>query len=568
MANQLKMAKIHAILTLHEQGWSNRQIARTLGVHRHTVRRYVLLSQASSKSTTNPPTGSDSPSESTGSPISGLKSNCEPFRQIIKSKLEQGFSAQRIHQDLLADHGFSSGYDSVKRFVRRLREVSQLPFRRMECPPAAEGQVDFGKAAPIIQPNGRYRRSKVLRIVLSFSRKAYSESCFRETTESFIQCLENSFWQLGGVPRTIVIDNLKAAVTKPDWYDPELNPRLRAFADHYGTVILPTKPYTPRHKGKTESGIKYVQSNALKGRKFTSLAEQNRHLLGWETNVADTRIHGTTRKQVGKIFREIERPALLPLPVGRFGFFREAKRSVHRDGHVEVAKAYYSVPPEYLGREVWVRWDGRIVRIFNLRMEQIAVHVQCDPGRFSTHNKHIHDKKISKVERGAKWLLQRTGLIGPRAHRWAKAMLQSRGIQGLRVLVGLQSLAGRYSGREIDRACEIALSYDAFRLRTIRELLKRGGNKQESFEFLTEHEIIRDMADYGQLVRDALQQTSVQCNSDSPHFVRRKSDERDLGNDIEEAQTQWAGPDPGRASAGGRREQSEACGIPRAYTPG
>ena len=88
-------------------------------------------------------------------------------------------------------------------------------------------------------------------------------------------------------------------------------------------------------------------------------------------------------------------------------------------------------------------------------------------------------------------------------------MLQNRGIEGLRVLVGLQSPAGRYSGREIDKACEIALSYDAFRLRTIRELLKRGGNKQESFEFLAEHEIIRDMADYGQLVRDALQQTSV-----------------------------------------------------------
>ena len=178
-----------------------------------------------SKSTSNPPTGSESLSGSTGSPISGPRSNCEPFRQIIQVKLEQGLSAQRIHQDLLADHGFSSGYDSVKRFVRRLREVSQLPFRRMECPPAAEGQVDFGKAAPIIQPNGRYRRSKVLRIVLSFSRKAYSESCFRETTESFIQCLENSFWQLGGVPRTIVIDNLKAAVTKPDWYDPEMMTR-------------------------------------------------------------------------------------------------------------------------------------------------------------------------------------------------------------------------------------------------------------------------------------------------------------------------------------------------------
>ena len=335
MANQLKMAKIHAILTLHEQGWSNRQIARTLGVHRHTVQRYLRRARAGSKSTTNPPTGSEGLLGPKSNTISGPKSDCEPFRQIIQAKLEQDLSAQRIYQDLVGEHGFSSGYDSVKRFVRRLRQVSQLPFRRMECSAGAEGQVDFGKGAPIVQPNGRYRRSRVFRIVLSFSRKGYSESCFSESTESLIQCLENSFWEFGGVPRTIVIDNLKAAVTKADWYDPELNPRLRAFAEHYGTVILPTKPYTPRHKGKTESGIKYIQSNALKGRRFTNLAGQNRHLLDWETNVADTRIHGTTRQQVGKIFREIEKPALLRLPVGRFPFFREAKRSVHRDDFVE-----------------------------------------------------------------------------------------------------------------------------------------------------------------------------------------------------------------------------------------
>ncbi len=272
---------------------------------------------------------------------------------------------------------------------------------------------------------------------MSCSRKAYSEVVYHQTTENYLRCLENAFWHFGGVPATVVIDNLKAAVTQADWYDPELNPKIQTFCEHYGTAILPTRPYTPRHKGKIERGVAYAQDNALKGRTFTSLAEQNRYLQEWEKNVADTRIHGTTHQQVGKVFTERERSALRPLPAGRFPSFSEGRRSVHRDAHVEVGKAYYSVPPEYMGREVWVRWDGHLVRIFNQRMESIATHVQAEPGRFSTQDAHIHSRKISGVERGSAWLLNKVSFIGPQAAGWAEAMLQQRGIQGVRVLVGL-----------------------------------------------------------------------------------------------------------------------------------
>jgi len=426
------------------------------------------------------------------------------LREVIEAKLAQGLSGVRIWQDLVTEHGFAHSYDSVKRYIRRLGRASPLPMRRMECSPGEQAQVDLGAGAPIVGDDGRRRRCHVFRIVLSHSRKGYSEVIFRQTTDSLLQCLENAFWHFGGVPKTVVIDNPKALVTHPDWYDPQLNPRLQSFAEHYGTVVLPAKPYTPRHKGKIERGIGYVKANALKGRRFASLAEQNRHLLEWEAHVADTRIHGTTRKQVGKVFRDVERAALLALPPMRFPMFHEAQRSVHRDGHVEVAKAYYSVPPEYAGRRVWVRWDGRLVRIFTRRrMEQIAVHAQQEPGRFSTQSAHIHSKKISGVERGTTWLLGRAGLIGPQTQRWSQAMLDARGIQGVRVLVGLLSLTHRHSDDQIEQACRTALTHNAFRLRAIRQLIKRGGRKQQAFEFLAEHEIIRDMAEYGQLVHGA-----------------------------------------------------------------
>ena len=436
--------------------------------------------------------------------MSGPASQCEPFRTIIEAKLAQGLSAQRVWQDLADEHGFTGRYHSVRRFVRRLRQDRPLPFRRMEVEPGQEAQVDFGAGAPVVTAEGKRRRTHVLRVVLSHSRKGYSQAVFRETTESLIECLEEAFRHFGGVPRTLVLDNLRAAVRHPDWYDPELVPRLESFCRHYGTVILPTKPYMPRHNGKVERGVAYVKANALKARRFPSLEDENRHLLDWETRVADTRLHGTTRKQVMQVFTKVERPALLPLPVERFPFFHEGTRSVHRDGHVEVDKAYYSAPPEHVGREVWARWDSRLVRLFTLRMEPIAVHVRHEPGRFSTRRAHIHSRKISGVERGAEWLLVRARLVGSQTDRWAQAMLARRGIQGVRVLVGLLSLAKRHGGQPVEKACAVALTHGAFRLRTIRHLIKRVDAQQEQFEFVQTHEIIRDLGQYGQFVRDAL----------------------------------------------------------------
>jgi hypothetical protein len=228
--------------------------------------------------------------------------------------------------------------------------------------------------------------------------------------------------------------------------------------------------------------------------------------LKWETTVADLRIHGTTRQQVAKRFA-VERPALLPLPADRFPFFHEAKRSVHRDGHVEVARAYYSAPPEYVGRQVWARWDGRLVRLFNLRMEEIAVHVQHEPGQFSTHQRHLSDRKISTVERGAEALLARVASIGTESGQWGEAMLKQRGVAGLRVLLGLLDLAKKHPASAIERACRVAHSFGAYRLQTVRKLIGKSADEQATLEFLDEHPIIRSLGDYGAIVRQVFDQS-------------------------------------------------------------
>jgi transposase len=526
MSNHLSMARSSQIHELYRLGWSRRRIALELGIHRESVSRHLRLGEAAGPPGPPKPakviTGSEdgdaskpakviAGSEDGNEPkpakvIAGSeprdRSKCAPYRALILEKVDAGLSAQRIWQDLVAEQGFTGSYPSVGRMVRRLNRATPLPFRRMECAPGAEAQIDFGPGVPLDYPDGKHRRTHAFRIVLSHSRKAYSEICLRQTTEDLIRCLENAFWAWGGVPETLVVDNLKAAVLQADWYDPELNPKLDSFCKHYGTVLLPTKPYMPRHKGKVESGVKYLCRNALKGRRFTSIQSANEHVTQWEERVADLRIHGTTKRQVKDVFEHSERPALRSLPAERFPFFHEEQRIVHKDGHIEVGKAFYSMPPEYLGRTVWVRWDERLVRIFSTTWKEIALHTRQERGHFSTQRQHLCAKKISSIEYGAEELLRRARRIGPQTGRWAEAMLKDRGIQGVRVLVGLLALVRGHSMEALEQACERAVGCGVFKLRIVRQLLNRlNAPRQTEMAFMEEHPLIRSMTAYGTVVK-------------------------------------------------------------------
>ena len=496
MSNTLKVSMTETIRELSKKGWSQRRIAEELGVHRKTVRKYL---EADSKGTIST-AGPDGGTEPKGTiPTAGRQSKCAVFDAYIRERLKCGLSAQRIFQDLQMEKGFEGSYESVKRYVRKLGNDVELPFRRMEAMPGTECQVDYGTGAWIVGADGKRRKTHLFRVVLSCSRKAYSEVSFTQETECFLRALENAFRHFGGVPETVVIDNLKAGVIKACVYDPELNPKLRDFAAHYGTYILPSRVRTPRHKGKVERQVGYAQDNALKGRSFKSLAEQNAHLRDWEIHVADKRIHGTTRRQVQYMFEE-EKPHLSALPPDLFPAFQEGRRKVHRDGHVEIAKAYYSVPPEYTRREVWVRHDGRLVEIFNDGMQRLCVHAQKEPGQRSTRREHIPPEKIANPELGNEWMLRKAWVIGDGAHAWSKAMLVDRGIPGTRVLNGLLSLRKKHAATAIDIGCTKALEAQEFSLKGLRRHIENESEQQESFAFIDEHPLIRATAEYEQII--------------------------------------------------------------------
>ncbi|XZE43827.1 IS21 family transposase [Pirellulaceae bacterium SH467] len=509
------MDKSLAIKQLRQQGLSQRAIAITLGVSRGAVIRHLAeLASDDAKA----PTGSESPNSTkvpTGSDTSSAtsrasRSKCEPFREVILEMLERGLDCQRIFQDLQSDHGYSGKYWSVHRFVRSLGNGQPLPFRRIEVEAGYELQVDFGAGKPCKDHTGAMRKTYIFRAVLSHSRKGYTEAITRLTTENFIRCLENAFWRLGGVPKTVVFDNAKCAVLKADWYDPVLHPKILEFCKHYDFAFLPTRPATPRHKGKVERGVDYVQENALKGKTFDTLQQQNEHLEHWEKTVADTRIHGTTKKQVSQAF-EAEKPFLGALRPDRFPFYNEEKRRVTRDGHVAVQGAFYSVDPEYLGYDVWVRWNSQVVRILNHRMEQIALHCTLDRGRFSTHAEHIDPRKTHGIERGVEYLLKKVRFLGVCATRWAESAIAERGVMGSRTIQGLLSLCQKYEASQIDRACDVAWRSQAFSYRVIKNLLEKEAQAvQATMEFMEEHPMIRPMSEYGGFVKQSIQGRSQQ----------------------------------------------------------
>ena len=262
---------------------------------------------------------------------------------------------------------------------------------------------------------------------------------------------------------------------KADWYDPAMNPKLADFCRHYGMTPMPCRPYTPQHKGKVERGVGYAKNNALKGRQFASLGEENAYLLHWEEHVADKRVHGTTRRQVAAMFDE-ERKSLGPLPASVFESYQEGRRRVHRDCFVEVDKAYYEAPPEFIGRQVWVRWDGRMVRLFNDRMEQVGCHARLEPGKFSRclGVRGLH----GTIKESADYWRSRAAALGEAAGRWAHRALDQRGAEAIRSIMGLCQLAEKRRATDVNAACAKAMDADASlpAFRTIKNLLEAGGH--------------------------------------------------------------------------------------------
>jgi hypothetical protein len=231
--------------------------------------------------------------------------------------------------------------------------------------PGEEGQVDYGDG-PMVRDRGtgKYRRTRLFVLTLGCFRKSVRLLVWRSSAQIWAELHERAFRRLGGTVRVIVLDNLKEGVLTQDIYDPALNPLYRDVLAHYGVVALPCRVGDPDRKGKVEAGVGHAQKTPLRGLRFETLEEAQAYLDRWDTRWADTRIHGTTKRQVAAMFAE-EQPAPGPLPLEPFRYHRYGERTVHLDGCVEVEAASYGAPPGWIGRCVHVQWNELHVRLLS-----------------------------------------------------------------------------------------------------------------------------------------------------------------------------------------------------------
>ncbi len=407
----------------------------------------------------------------TDSAVAPSPSACEPYREAIDLGISRGRNAMAIWQDLVSEYGFASSYQSVQRFVRKRRGV-QTPDARVAIVTAAgqEAQVDYGTGPMVRDPESRkYRRTRLFVMTLGCSRKSVRLLTFCSSSRIWAELHERAFRRLGGATRIVVLDNLREGVLVPDVYDPALNPLYRDVLAHYGAVAMPCRIQDPDRKGKVESGVGHAQKTPLKGLRFESLEEAQAYLDRWEQRWADTRIHGTTKRQVAAMFAE-EKPTLLPLPLEPFRYYQYGERIVHLDGCVEVEAAYYGAPPGWIGRVLRVQWDELYVRLLDPKTGQLLrEHVRQKRGWYRIKEEDHPKRTPLRTSQ----LLWRAGRAGSHIGALCDAIHRQQGEVGVRRILGVLSLAKKYGTAAVDEACAAALDMGVQEYRFVRRYLER-----------------------------------------------------------------------------------------------
>ena len=494
MSNVLHESKQQQVLGLGRLGWSLRRIEATTGVRRETVSTYlqaagIAVRRRGGRTGAWPPpnpattaaVSTDSAGE--GPPVSSAASvdpppgrartasACEPYRELILDGLRRGRNAMAIWQDLVDGYGFAGRYASVRRFVRTHRAgAAPDPCGIIITAPGEEGQVDYGEGPMVRDPvSGKYRRTRLFVLTLGYSRKSVRLLTWRSSSQIWAELHETAFRRLGGTVRVIVLDNLREGVLQPDVYDPALNPLYREVLAHYGVVALPCRVRDPDRKGKVESGIGHTQQTPLRGQRFETLEAAQAYLDQWETRWADTRIHGTTKRQVSAMFAE-ERPHLGALPLEPFRYYRYGTRSVHLDGCVEVEASYYSVPPGWISQRVAVQWNDLHVRVLDPRSGQLLrEHLRTRRG----HHRVADADRPTRTPTKTLALLDVARKAGPSIGAVCDHIHRTEGVLAPRRILGVLALARKHGPALTEDAAHFALEAGAPSYRFIRRYLER-----------------------------------------------------------------------------------------------
>lgn len=524
--NVLKPHLESTVMTLLGNGVPQREIARKTGVDRKTIRKLVR------KLTTTPAAASNSPTLATGSPVlvsqnpppwppentvtgvpfgtSQQRSACEEHRLWIEEQLCLGRNAMAIYQELVDCRGFTARYNSVKRFCRTLRAREPEQFDRLEFAPGEESQVDYGEGALTLHPSGKYRKPRLFIMTLRYSRRSFRKVVWKSSAEVWARLHEEAFQYFQGATEYVVLDNLKEGVITPDLYEPELNRLYAAVLAHYGATADPARVRDPNRKGTVESAIQHTQGTALKGKRFSSIEEQNAYLMHWEEKWAASRIHGRAKRQVEEMF-QAERPHLKPLPLAAFQYFTEGIRTVADDTTIQVEGSWYAASPARIRTEVLVRVYATEIEIRDLTTLKL---LRRHPRAYRKGELHLPDaERVFNPSRQTHYILNLAHSIGPETHRLCRALFDQRGREAQKTMWGVVRLVSRFPARMVEQAVEIAMAREHYSVKAIQaiaeQLLQKAlAELQEQptspAPLTQQHELIREPTLYAAFFNDSI----------------------------------------------------------------
>ncbi|MGI6393620.1 MAG: IS21 family transposase [bacterium] len=451
----LGVAMYYSVKTLYDSGRSQRAISRELNISRNSVKRLIERFEAG-----------DLPQIKVE-----RESSLSPFTEVIRDYLSSGLTARKIHEKLCSIHGLSVCYTTVSRYVGKFK--SSEVFVPLTTQPGEESQMDFGYAGRFYK-DGKLQKCYIFCMVLSCSRYSYYDLVTTQEKEALIRYHICSFEFFGGVPFRVKLDNLKSGVLQPCFYKPVFQKDYHDFLKHYGSSGVTCRIARGQDKGKVESGIKYVKNNFLKGLDTKDYEEARCQLHLWRDEVCNKRVHGTTRKIPLEEFLNSEKAALLPLPSRRFEIYDVFKRSVNNYGHIMYSYNFYSVPFYLAGKEVSIRTNGNILKVYD-GFAEVAVHeIHKGKGQYITRES---DKPPHKQSKPDEKYFASASETGEEAYRFLEREREVNP-SWRRVACGIKRLTAKYGRESVNLSCHRANNYGISGYINLRHILEKGLYKE------------------------------------------------------------------------------------------
>lgn len=401
-------------------------------------------------------------------------SSVEPWRAQVTAWVEEGVQGTTIHAALRRNHGYTGSYSAVYRMIAGIRSA-QVPeaTMRLHFAPGEAAQVDYGAGPMLRDADGIERRTWAFVMTLCFSRHQYVEFVWDQSVATWLGCHRRAFEWFGAVPRRVIIDNAKCAITRACANDPLVQRAYGECALGYGFKIDPCPPHDPQKKGIVEAGVKFVKRGFLPLREIRDIADLNAQARHWVMNEAGRRIHGTTRKAPLDLF-ELERHALLALPSIAPDLGTWQRATLHRDCHLKFDASLYSAPFTLVGQRLWIKVSDCSVTIFH-QYQHVHTHPRAlRRGERITVRDHLPPNAAAFLAHDREYCLKQAAAVGPACNAFIGALLGDAILERLRSAQNVLRLCKTYGPARLEAACARALAFDTLQYRSVKNILAGG----------------------------------------------------------------------------------------------